>query len=139
MCKLCDGRDRTPFIFTSEMQHFITGGGQKPQRFHRFVELCCEAYNGIRRRSALVLSLLQLVGRNSTHPETDTAPTLTTTRTVTLCQALIFLFTCAFCLCAQMLGAGMPEMNDIVDLQYVLNNLRPQDSDLEATSYFTKY
>ncbi|EMP25002.1 Phosphatidylinositol-4-phosphate 3-kinase C2 domain-containing subunit gamma [Chelonia mydas] len=103
-----DVKDRAPFIFTSEMEYFITEGGKNPQRFQEFVELCCRAYNIVRKHSQLLLNLLEMC---------------------------IYWINPIY---SKMLHAGLPELNSIQDLKYVYDNLRPQDSDLQATSHFTR-
>lgn len=55
-------RDRAPFVFTSDMAYVINGGDKPSSRFHDFVDLCCEAYNLIRKHTHLFLNLLGLVG-----------------------------------------------------------------------------
>lgn len=42
-------------------------------------------------------------------------------------------------LTAQMLSCGIPELSDLEDLKYVYDALRPQDTDADATTYFTRY
>uniref|UniRef100_A0A8C8HR69 Phosphatidylinositol-4-phosphate 3-kinase n=1 Tax=Oncorhynchus tshawytscha TaxID=74940 RepID=A0A8C8HR69_ONCTS len=54
-------RDRAPFVFTSDMAYVINGGDKPSSRFHDFVDLCCEAYNLIRKHAHLFLNLLGLM------------------------------------------------------------------------------
>lgn len=90
-------RDRAPFVFTSDMAYVINGGDKPSSRFHDFVDLCCQAYNFIRKHTHLFLNLLGL-----------------------------------------MLSCGIPELSDLEDLKYVYDALRPQDTEANATTYFTR-
>ncbi|XP_067913537.1 phosphatidylinositol 4-phosphate 3-kinase C2 domain-containing subunit beta isoform X2 [Heterodontus francisci] len=54
-------RDRAPFVFTSDMAYVINGGDKPSSRFHDFVDLCCQAYNLIRKHTDLFLNLLGLM------------------------------------------------------------------------------
>uniref|UniRef100_A0A3P9NBZ2 Phosphatidylinositol 4-phosphate 3-kinase C2 domain-containing subunit alpha n=1 Tax=Poecilia reticulata TaxID=8081 RepID=A0A3P9NBZ2_POERE len=54
-------RDRAPFVLTSDMAYVINGGERPTSRFQLFVDLCCQAYNLIRKNSGLFLHLLSLM------------------------------------------------------------------------------
>ncbi|KAK9759167.1 Phosphoinositide 3-kinase family, accessory domain (PIK domain) [Popillia japonica] len=41
-------RDRAPFVLTSDMAYVINGGDRPSEKFHKFVDLCCQAFNIIR-------------------------------------------------------------------------------------------
>lgn len=49
------------------MAYVINGGERPTSRFQLFVDLCCQAYNLIRKHSGLFLNLLALVGHACTH------------------------------------------------------------------------
>lgn len=67
-CDMCISlyRDRAPFVFTSDMAYVINGGDKPSSRFHDFVDLCCQAYNLIRKHTHLFLNLLGLVSETPT-------------------------------------------------------------------------
>ncbi|KAG8438439.1 hypothetical protein GDO86_008934, partial [Hymenochirus boettgeri] len=54
-------RDRAPFVLTSDMAYVINGGEKPTRRFQLFVDLCCQAYNLLRKHTHLFLSLLSLM------------------------------------------------------------------------------
>ncbi|XP_078715059.1 phosphatidylinositol 4-phosphate 3-kinase C2 domain-containing subunit alpha-like isoform X2 [Lampetra fluviatilis] len=54
-------RDRAPFVLTSDMAYVINGGERPTSRFQHFVDLCCQAYNLIRKHTNLFLNLLGLM------------------------------------------------------------------------------
>lgn len=47
------------------MAYVINGGDKPSSRFHDFVDLCCQAYNLIRKHTHLFLNLLGLVRSSS--------------------------------------------------------------------------
>ena len=58
-------RDRTPFVLTSDMAYVINGGDKPSAKFHHFVELCCQAFNIVRKHGNLILHLFGLVSFNN--------------------------------------------------------------------------
>ncbi|XP_024085910.1 phosphatidylinositol 4-phosphate 3-kinase C2 domain-containing subunit alpha isoform X2 [Cimex lectularius] len=54
-------RDRTPFVLTSDMAYVINGGDKPTARFHHFVDLCCQAFNIVRKESNIILNLFLLM------------------------------------------------------------------------------
>ena len=54
-------RDRVPFVLTPDMAYVINFGEATSYNFQHFVELCCGAFNVIRKNSELILNLLGLM------------------------------------------------------------------------------
>lgn len=54
-------RDRTPFVLTSDMAYVINGGDKPSEKFHNFVDLCCKAFNIVRKHGDLILHMLALM------------------------------------------------------------------------------
>ncbi|KAL9702173.1 hypothetical protein quinque_005691 [Culex quinquefasciatus] len=54
-------RDRTPFVLTSDMAYVINGGDRPSAKFHKFVDLCCTAFNIVRKHGDLILHMFALM------------------------------------------------------------------------------
>lgn len=54
-------RDRTPFVLTSDMAYVINGGDRPSTQFHHFVDLCCQAFNIVRKHGDLILHMVALM------------------------------------------------------------------------------
>ncbi|XP_076252250.1 phosphatidylinositol-4-phosphate 3-kinase catalytic subunit Pi3K68D isoform X2 [Rhynchophorus ferrugineus] len=62
-------RDRAPFVLTSDMAYVINGSDRPTEKFHQFVDLCCQAFNIIRNSRNLFLFLMTSSGICSITPE----------------------------------------------------------------------
>ncbi|CRK95415.1 CLUMA_CG008711, isoform A [Clunio marinus] len=54
-------RDRVPFVLTSDMAYVINGGDRPSSKFHGFVDLCCQAFNIVRKHGDLLLHMFALM------------------------------------------------------------------------------
>ena len=56
-------RDRAPFVLTRDMAYVINDGDKPTAKFQQFCDLCCSAYNELRKHTTLFVSLLSLVSQ----------------------------------------------------------------------------
>lgn len=54
-------RDRSPMLFTSDMFHVINQGKQANVLFQEFIEMCCRAFQIVRKNYHLILTLIELM------------------------------------------------------------------------------
>ncbi|KAI5702472.1 hypothetical protein M8J75_000487 [Diaphorina citri] len=54
-------RDRTPFVLTPDMVYVINGGDKSSLKFQHFIDLCCQAFNIVRKHANLFLNLFGLM------------------------------------------------------------------------------
>ena len=54
-------RDRVPFVLTSDMAFVINGGDKPSKQFQSFGDLCCQAFNILRKNSGFLISLFSLM------------------------------------------------------------------------------
>jgi phosphatidylinositol kinase/protein kinase (PI-3 family) len=51
-------RDRAPFVFTPDMAYVM--GGTNTETFQFFEELCCKAYNIVRKNAQIFINLFAM-------------------------------------------------------------------------------
>ena len=61
-------RDRAPFVLTRDMAYVINDGDRPTAKFQQFCDLCCSAYNELRKHTTLFVSLLSLVSEQTATP-----------------------------------------------------------------------
>ncbi|KAG1663175.1 Phosphatidylinositol 4-phosphate 3-kinase C2 domain-containing subunit alpha [Nymphon striatum] len=54
-------RDRVPFVLTPDMVYAINGGDRPSSKFQYFIDLCCQAFNIIRKNRNTFLNLFHMM------------------------------------------------------------------------------
>ena len=64
-------REKAPFIFTPQMAYVLRGEAETSEMYQLFVDMCCRAYNIIRRNADVLESMLNLM-LTANLPEVET-------------------------------------------------------------------
>ena len=110
-------RERAPFILTPEFANVM--GGKKGENFKRFIDLCCEGYNILRKHANVFINLFAMV-------RWQLAASKRREHTLTVI-ALV-----------QMLSTGIPELQSEEDIEYLREALELDLSDEDAKDHFLK-